>query len=113
MGFWVYLLRCRDGAYYAGHAEDVEARVTQHQSGVIKGFTSSRLPVKLVWCAEFPTRYEAIVTERRIKGWSRAKKEALIAGDWERLSILARNRQDDGRPSTSSGRTAVVNPGAS
>jgi putative endonuclease len=113
MGFWVYILRCRDGAYYTGHTEDVEARVAQHQCGAIKGFTSSRLPVTLVWCGELPTREEAIASERRIKGWSRAKKEALIAGDWERLSILARNRQDDGRPSTSSGRTAVVNPGAS
>ena len=105
MGFWVYLLRCRDGTYYTGHSEDVEARVAQHQSGTIKGFTSSRLPVKLMWCAEFPSRYEAIAVERQIKGWSRAKKEALIAGDWERLSQLARNRQETRRPSTSSGRT--------
>ena len=105
MGFRVYLLRCRDGAFYAGHAEDLEIRIAQHQSGTLKGFTSSRQPVKLVWCGEAPTRYEAIAMERRIKGWSRAKKEALIAGDWERLSLLARNRQDADRPSTSSGRT--------
>nr|WP_240700149.1 hypothetical protein [Sphingomonas gei] len=60
----------------------------------------------LARCADFSTRYEAIASERQIKGWTRAKKEALIAGDWERLSSLARNRQDDGRPSTSAGRTA-------
>lgn len=107
MGFWVYLLRCRDGAYYAGHTEDLDVRIPQHQSGTIKGFTSNRLPVQLVWCAEFTTRYEAITTERQIKGWSRAKKEALIAGDWERLSLLARNRQDARRPSTGSGRTEI------
>ncbi len=106
MSFWVYILKCRDGAYYTGHTEDVETRVAQHQSGTIKGFTSARLPVTLVWCADFSSRYEAIASERRIKGWTRAKKEALIAGDWERLSSLARNRQDDGSPSTSSGRTA-------
>jgi len=107
MGFWVYLLRCRDGAYYAGHTEDVESRVAQHQSGTIKGFTSSRLPVMLAWCGELPTREEAIAMERRIKGWTRAKKEALIAGDWTRLSLLARNRQAERRPSTSSGRTGI------
>jgi len=105
MDFWVYILKCRDGAYYTGHTEDVESRVAEHQSGAIKGFTSSRLPVSLAWCGELPTREESIAMERRIKGWSRAKKEALIAGDWKRLSALARNRQDGSRPSTSSGRT--------
>ena len=47
----------------------------------------------LVWSDTFMTRDDAFAAERRIKGWSRAKKEALIAGDWERVRQLARNWQ--------------------
>ena len=60
-----------------------------HISGEIGGYTASRLPVKLVFSEQFPTREEALVTEIRIKGWSRKKKEALIKGDWEEISRLA------------------------
>ncbi len=97
MAFYAYLLRCRDGSYYAGHTDDLKMRFAQHQSGVIEGYTSTRRPVTLVWCENFPTRDEAFAAERKIKGWSRAKKEALIAGDWERVSLLARNRQATGK----------------
>jgi len=105
MAFYAYILRCADGSYYTGHTDNLEARIGGHQSGQIEGYTRTRRPVELVWSQDFPTRIEALETERRIKGWSRAKKEALIAGDWELLSQLARNRQDERRPSTSSGRT--------
>ena len=93
MYFYAYLLRCNDGSYYAGHTDDLDQRMAQHQSGVLGGYTAKRLPVTLVWSDSFPTRDEAFAAERRIKGWSRAKKEALVAGDWERVSELARNRQ--------------------
>ena len=105
MSFHAYILRCRDGSYYTGHTDHLEVRIGQHQSGAIRGHTHSRRPVTLVWSQDFETRLEAIEAERRIKGWSRAKKEALIAGDWALLSLLARNRQDASRPSTGSGRT--------
>jgi predicted GIY-YIG superfamily endonuclease len=82
MGFWVNLLRCRDGSYYAGHTDNLEARLWQHQQGVCCDWTRTRRPVELVWCAETPARHEAIAFERRIKGWTRAKKEALIDNDW-------------------------------
>ncbi len=96
MHFWTYLLRCSDGSYYAGHTDQIEARIAQHNSGQIPGYTGRRRPVTLVWCDVFPTRDEAFAFERRIKGWGRAKKEALIAGDWDQISHLARNRQGDG-----------------
>ncbi len=105
MSFYVYILRCRDGSYYTGHTEDLEVRVAQHQRGTFPGHTHSRRPVELVWSEAFGERYEALTAERQIKGWTRPKMEALIAGDWQRLSNLARNRQEDSRPSTSSGRT--------
>lgn len=90
MDFYAYLLRCADGSYYAGHTEDLEARLAQHQDGSIPGYTQKRRPVTLVWSEHFPERDEALAAERQIKGWSRAKKEALIAGDWDAVRALAR-----------------------
>ncbi len=107
MSFWTYILKCADGSYYTGHTDNLDARIGAHQSGKIEGYTRRRRPVTLAWAQDFPSRLEALEAERRIKGWTRAKKEALMAGDWERLSLLARNRQGGERPSTSSGRTVV------
>ena len=90
MSFWAYMLRCADGSYYVGHTEDLEARVGAHQSGVIPGYTQKRRPLALVWGQEFGERDEAFRAERQIKGWSRAKKEALIRGDWDGLQLLSR-----------------------
>ena len=90
MDFYAYLLRCSDGSYYAGHTDDLDARIGQHQAGLVPGYTEKRRPVALVWSDRFPDRDSAFAAERQIKGWTRAKKEALIAGDWERLKDLAR-----------------------
>jgi len=99
MAFYTYLLRCSDGSYYVGHTDDLEARMAQHQSGALGGYSSKRLPVSLLWSEKFQTRDDAFAAERKLKGWSRAKKEALIAGDWDGLRVLSRSRG----PSTSSG----------
>jgi predicted GIY-YIG superfamily endonuclease len=88
--FWVYLLRCTDGSYYAGHTDNLEARLWQHREGLCCDWTRRRRPVELLWCEAAPTREEALAFERRIKGWTRAKKEALIAGDWHGLNWLSR-----------------------
>lgn len=90
MAFYAYLLRCSDGSYYAGHTDNLEQRMAQHQTGALGGYTATRRPVALVWSDTFQTRDDAFAAERKLKGWSRAKKEALIAGDWERVSLLAR-----------------------
>ncbi|WP_088366906.1 GIY-YIG nuclease family protein [Sphingomonas dokdonensis] len=103
MPFWTYLLRCSDGSFYAGHTDALEQRIGQHQIGRGSDYTARRQPVALAWCQDFPSRLEALDAEKRIKGWSRAKKEALIAGDWERVSQLA--IAYGARPSTGSGRT--------
>jgi len=100
MAFWTYILRCADGKYYTGHTEDLEVRLGQHQSGLIKGFTSSRLPVELVWADDFPTRYDALSAELKIKKWSTAKKRALIDGDWERLAYFSKPPKERGRKPT-------------
>ena len=92
MAFYAYLLRCNDGSYYAGHTDDLETRMAQHGAGAFGGYTARRLPVTLLWSDTFQTRDDAFAAERKLKGWSRAKKEALVAGDWVRVSELARGR---------------------
>ena len=91
MAFWVYILRCADGSYYTGHTDDLECRVAQHNAGDIPGYTHKRRPVKLIYCTDFPTREEALAAEMQMKGWTRAKKEALIAKDWDRLQALSKS----------------------
>jgi len=90
MAFWVYMLRCSDGSYYTGHTDNLEVRLAQHASGEVAGWTQTRRPVALVFSDALATREDALAAERRLKGWSRAKKEALIAGDWQRVSALAK-----------------------
>ncbi len=107
MAFWAYILRCNDGTCYTGHTDNLEARIAQHQHGQLPGYTRHRRPLVLMWSQDFPTRLEALEAERQIKGWTAARKEALIAGDFALLSRLARNRQGPGRPSTSSARTVL------
>ena len=99
MSFWVYLLRCRDGSYYAGHTDNLELRLAQHMEGSMCDWTRRRRPVELVWAGDTDSREQALAFERRIKGWTRAKKEALIAGDWDLIGWLARPPHE--RPSTS------------
>jgi putative endonuclease len=105
MGFWAYMLHCADRTFYVGHTDDLDSRIGAHQSGLIEGYTATRLPVTLVWSDEFPSRYEALAAERQIKGWGRAKKLALIRGDWKAISALARSSKEKERASTSSART--------
>jgi len=86
---WVCILRCAKGAYYTGYTTNLELRLAEHRSGEADCWTRHRLPVQLVFAQEMPTKDEAFLAEQRIKGWSRAKKEALIAGDWDTVRLLA------------------------
>jgi putative endonuclease len=100
--YWVYMLLCADGSFYVGVTSDLEYRVGQHQFGEDRGcYTFTRRPVVLVHSSEFRYVDEAIAWEKQLKGWSRAKKQALIQNDWPRIVELARNYRQ--RPSTSSG----------
>jgi predicted GIY-YIG superfamily endonuclease len=77
------MLLCSDKSYYIGSTSHLENRLAQHQAGVDpKSYTASRRPVELVWCHECSTHADAFRLERQIKGWSRAKKEALIHEDF-------------------------------
>ena len=93
MTFWVYILHCADGSYYTGHTDNLEKRIAEHHTGEYKCYTSTRRPLTLVLSEDFPTREDALVSERQIKGWSRKKKEAMIRGDWAEVSKLAKGRE--------------------
>ena len=95
--FVLYMLRCADGSYYVGHTDDLQKRIAQHQLGLLGGYTARRRPVELVFSCELSTREQALERELQLKGWSRAKKEALIAGDWNAIHELSRRGV---RPST-------------
>lgn len=99
------MLHCNAGRFYTGHTDDLERRVAQHKAGQIDGFTKAHLPVELVWSQEFVTRHEAKSAELKIKGWSRAKKLALIRSDWDAISRLAKKKCST---STGSGQADVV-----
>lgn len=93
MSFWVYILKCSDGSYYTGHTDNLEKRLYEHTNkSNLRCYTASRLPIELCFYQTFTTREEALASERQIKGWSRKKKEAMIAGDWAEVSRLAKKQ---------------------
>jgi len=91
MPFYTDIVRCSDASYYVGHTDDLEKRISDHNIGGLSAYTRKRRPVKLVFSHEFQSREETLARERQLQGWSRAKKEALIAGNWDRLSLLSRS----------------------
>ncbi|MBR0551217.1 GIY-YIG nuclease family protein [Stakelama marina] len=91
MPFWTYILQCADGSYYVGHTDDLDARMAAHSTGTASAYTAKRRPLNLLWATNFQMRDEAFALERRLKGWSRAKKEALMRGEFHRLPALSRS----------------------
>ena len=88
----MYILRCSDGSYYTGSTRDLEGRLYEHQNELGAVFTKKRLPIKLVYCEEFERIDDAFYREKQVQGWSRAKKEALIQGQYDLLPKLAKTR---------------------
>jgi len=92
-GAWLYIVKCADGSYYTGTTRTtLELRLAEHDSGHFDGYTATRRPVTLAYSQWFEQITDAIAAERQVKGWSRAKKEALIRGDFEGLRLLSRRR---------------------
>jgi len=87
---FAYMLRCSDGSYYVGSTRaSLEQRISQHNLGHFGGYTAKRRPVTLVFQQDFQRITDAIAAERQLKGWSRAKKDALIRGDYDTIKALA------------------------
>src|SRR5438445_2969053 len=93
--FYLYILKCVNNAYYVGHTDNIDQRMSQHNLGAINGcYTQSRRPLELVYLEVFSTRDDAFYAERQVKGWSRKKKEAFINGHWneiKKLNFLQKN----------------------
>ena len=96
MGAFVYMPRCGDGSYYVGSAtgDDLSKRIAEHEFGTYPGYTLNRRPVQLMWSEHFERIADA--AELKIKGWSRAKKEALIKGQWGAIQRLS--KRPGGKP---------------
>jgi putative endonuclease len=90
---YVYMLECADKSYYVGSTRNLERRIFEHSTGMGAVYTSRRLPVRLVFAAEFDRIDEAYAIEKRIQGWSRRKRQALIDGRYDDLPELSRKRR--------------------
>ncbi len=89
--FYVYILKCSDDSYYTGHTDDLEKRISEHKNKTSEySYTSTRLPIELVYAQAFEERHQAWEAEWQIKYWTRRKKEALIAKNWDRLIALSK-----------------------
>jgi putative endonuclease len=95
---WVYILRCSDGTLYLGHTANLETRLTQHTEGRGGTHTACRRPVALAYSEQHDSLDKAIARERQLKHWTRAKKEALVAGSLPSLKRLARRRLPKPQP---------------
>jgi len=91
--YFVYILKCSDDSYYTGVTNNLEKRISEHKSGVIKGYTMNRLPVELVFSERFSDVNQAIRFEKQVKGWNRRKKEALINKDFDLLIKLSNKKK--------------------
>ena|SRR5688572_3961854 len=90
----VYVLKCSDNSYYIGVTSDLDRRLKQHEDGEFwYCYTFNKRPVQLVFSREFTDNLEAIAFEKQIKKWSRAKKEALVNGDIQKLKELAKSKK--------------------
>ena len=97
MSAYLYILRCSDGSYYVGTTRaGLSKRISEHNSGTFRGYTWNRRPVELAYSEYFERIADAIAAERQIKGWSRAKKEALIQGDFPALRQAAKRKTRSG-----------------
>jgi putative endonuclease len=89
---FTYILKCSDDSYYVGSCRNLQHRVWQHSTGLGSKYTSTRIPVELVFAQEFDNVGDAYALEKRIQGWSRAKREALIAGDFNEIQRLGKKK---------------------
>lgn len=89
-GLTTYILKCTDNSYYTGVTNNIQRRLEEHNQGRNQGcYTFKRRPVVLVWHNLFQSKLKAISWEKKLKGWTRKKKEALIEGKIQLLNELS------------------------
>lgn len=97
---FVYIVECSDKSYYTGVTNDLDRRLSEHNSdNNVWSYTFKRRPVVLKYFQRFDDINQAIDFEKQIKGWSRKKKEALFKEDWEEIKKLAKSHS---KPSSTS-----------
>jgi len=87
--YYVYIMSSKTKVIYTGVTSNLIGRVYQHKNGLVKGFTKRYNVDQLVYYAETNDIMEAICYEKKIKGWTRAKKITLIESinpDWKDLA---------------------------
>ena len=89
---YLYILRLKSGGLYIGATTDLMQRYQDHQNGKACRTTKLDPPIKVVYSESLPTFSDARKREAQIKRWSRAKKEALVAGDIVKLQNLSKSR---------------------
>lgn len=75
---YAYILRCADGTLYTGWTNNLELRLTAHNSGKASKYTRARLPVELVYYEEHQSKEEAMSREWHIKQLTKQQKLKLI-----------------------------------
>src|SRR4051812_40018450 len=103
--YWVYILASRNRVLYIGMTNNLRRRVSEHKQKLVPGFTAKYDVNQLVYSEQFPTAMQAIAAEKTLKGWTRAKKIALIEKNnptWVDLAVT---------PPTKSVEIAVANTG--
>ena len=87
---YTYILECNDNTYYTGSTNNLDRRIEEHQNGEGANYTKNRLPIMLIYYEEYERVDQAFYREKQIQRWSHKKKQALIEGELEELSRLAK-----------------------
>jgi putative endonuclease len=95
---FVYILQSADGTYYVGHSVNVQERLRKHRLGIGSKHTHDHPLIVLVHVEGPFIPADAVRREFQLKRWSRAKKDALILGNFEKLHDLSRSKESDRRP---------------
>ena len=100
--YFVYIVECIDWSYYTGITNDLEKRLWEHNTGQDeKSYTYSRRPIELKYHEALTDVNLAIAREKQIKGWSRKKKQALIAQNFDKLKEFAKSKSISQRKNNS------------
>lgn len=90
MSYFVYIIRTQNNKLYIGHTNNLSRRELEHKTNHhgAKFLEDNKSTLKLVYTEKFSSRSDAMKREKQFKGWTRAKKEALISGNLELLKKL-------------------------
>ena len=86
--YYLYLALCENNSIYTGVTNNLNRRLTEHRTRSGGWHTKLYPAIKFLHTEKFQTKQEAIRREKQLKGWTRAKKEALIKGDLKLLKKL-------------------------